>query len=164
MTVHKEAHDWVRSAISHLSICDLGGADVNGTVRDLFPGWSYTSVDRRPGPGVDIVADAATWSADGRRFDAVVCCEVLEHAENWRAILANAARLLKPGGLLILTMAGPGREPHTCDGHPMPTPPTEYYGNIDPRELSTVLKDLGFAVVLVDQHGADVRATAKRPH
>lgn len=36
-------------------------------------------------------------------YDAVVCSEVLEHVEPWRDIVANIDRVLKPGGLLILT-------------------------------------------------------------
>ena len=36
-------------------------------------------------------------------YDAVVCSEVLEHVGPWRDVLANMARVLHPGGLLILT-------------------------------------------------------------
>lgn len=36
-------------------------------------------------------------------YDAVVCSEVLEHVEPWRDIVANIDRVLKPGGLFILT-------------------------------------------------------------
>ena len=36
-------------------------------------------------------------------YDAVVCSEVLEHVEPWRDVVANMARVLKPGGLLVVT-------------------------------------------------------------
>jgi len=36
-------------------------------------------------------------------FDLVTCSEVLEHLENYRQLLREAARVLKPGGLLIVT-------------------------------------------------------------
>ena len=36
-------------------------------------------------------------------YDLVVCSEVLEHVEPWREIVDNIARVLKPGGLLVLT-------------------------------------------------------------
>jgi SAM-dependent methyltransferase len=39
----------------------------------------------------------------GESFDAVVCSEVLEHVEPWRDIVGNIHRVLKPGGLFILT-------------------------------------------------------------
>lgn len=36
-------------------------------------------------------------------YDVAVCSEVLEHVGPWKEILANIARILKPGGLLLLT-------------------------------------------------------------
>src|SRR5439155_1082768 len=36
-------------------------------------------------------------------YDLVVCSEVVEHVESWRSVLDNIARVLKPGGLLLLT-------------------------------------------------------------
>lgn len=36
-------------------------------------------------------------------YDAVVCSEVLEHVERWRDVVDNVRRVLKPGGLFILT-------------------------------------------------------------
>ena len=40
--------------------------------------------------------------ADGE-FDLVTCSEVIEHLENYRALVREARRVLKPGGLLVLT-------------------------------------------------------------
>lgn len=36
-------------------------------------------------------------------YDAVVCSEVLEHVQTWRDVVDNVRRVLKPGGLFILT-------------------------------------------------------------
>jgi SAM-dependent methyltransferase len=49
------------------------------------------NIDRSPLP----YADA--------QFDAVTCSEVIEHLENFRALLREAHRVLKPGGVLVLT-------------------------------------------------------------
>jgi SAM-dependent methyltransferase len=109
---------------------------------------------------VDVVADAATWVPD-REYDLVVCTEVFEHAERWRDICATAWRAAKPGGRLILTMAGPGRAGHSAvDGGPLRD--GEYYRNVDPFDLSDVLTKAWEGVV-VDQFRTDVRAIAVKP-
>lgn len=38
--------------------------------------------------------------ADGS-FDAVTCCDVLEHIRDWRQVIAEAGRVLRPGGLFL---------------------------------------------------------------
>lgn len=50
-----------------------------------------------------------------RRFDFIICTEVLEHVANWPAAFANLTRLLKPGGRLLITCPHlwvPHEEPH----------------------------------------------------
>ena len=58
--------------------------------------------------GVDVSFFVADFQKADPRFpdesyDAVVCSEVLEHVEPWRDIVANVRRVLKPGGLFLLT-------------------------------------------------------------
>lgn len=38
------------------------------------------------------------------QFDRVVCVSVLEHDPNWRRILSELERVLKPGGIMMVTM------------------------------------------------------------
>ena len=49
-----------------------------------------------------IVGDIETYPLPPAQFDVVVCWTVLEHLANPRAALANIARTLRPGGLLIV--------------------------------------------------------------
>jgi SAM-dependent methyltransferase len=51
---------------------------------------------------VGIVGDLETYPLGAAEFDAIVCWTVLEHLPNPRAALANMARALRPGGLLIV--------------------------------------------------------------
>jgi len=46
----------------------------------------------------------AEWHASGRRFDVILLSEVLEHLEDDRGTLQSCARLLSPGGRLVLTV------------------------------------------------------------
>lgn len=153
--MHPEAYDFVRHALGEISVLEVGSLNVNGTVRDLLPHVNWIGIDRIAGAGVDIVADGATFDTP-YRFDLIICCEVFEHAENWRTIVSNISRLLNSTGRFIGTAAGPGREAHLCSGQPMPDPPTEWYENIDPIELEAVLRSR-FRVVRVEHRGKDVR-------
>jgi SAM-dependent methyltransferase len=164
--VHPEALAWVEAHATGnpVSVLDIGGRNINGTPRPLFPNAAvYRVLDIADGEGVDIVADAATWNPD-RKYDVVVCCEVFEHTDVWPEILETACLALRRGGLLILTMAGPGREPHSAvDGGPH-LYDGEHYRNVEPEELCAALLAADFADVIVDEQTAshDVRAVAYR--
>lgn len=119
---------------------DIGGRDVNGTAREWFPRTTWYGLDIRPGPGVDIVADATTWIADkdgpGSRFHFVLSTECLEHVEHWRGIVRAAASALDGYGpqLAFFTAASTGRGAHGASGEHVP-PEGEWYGNVDPDDL-----------------------------
>jgi SAM-dependent methyltransferase len=164
--MHPEAHAWVaRHATTEIvAVLEIGGRNINGTVRDLFPSAGYVTLDLLPGDDVDIVADAATWTPD-RGYDVIVCTEVFEHTPDWPQIIRTAFAALRPGGCLIATMAGPGRAPHSAfDGGPT-LAEGEHYANVGPAELLEQLTAAGFAEIVVDfQPGpADTRCVAVRP-
>jgi SAM-dependent methyltransferase len=145
-----------------VTVLDIGGRDVNGSPRHLFPAATrYTVLDIRPGE-VDIVADAATWNVGDRRWDVVICAETFEHAAGWRAICRTAYAACAPGGRLIVTTAAPGRPPHSAVDGEFRLLPGEHYANIRPAELERVLAEAGWADVVVDVQPspADVRAVA----
>lgn len=127
-----------------ISVIEIGCRDVNGIVRDLFPHCRYMGIDLADGPGVDVVCDAADYVPPDL-VDMVLCCEVLEHAERWQAVLLAAASWLRPGGRLIITCAGPGRPPHSAvDGGDLQ--PGEYYWNLATWELIDALAGTGIVV------------------
>jgi len=65
----------------------------------------YVGIDVYPGPGVDAIIEADTpWPLQPSSFDGVLCTQVLEHAANLDQTLAEIGRVLKPGGLLIVTV------------------------------------------------------------
>jgi len=162
--MHPQAFDWVaeHATTDPIAVLDLGGRDINGSVRSLFPAADpYVSVDIADGPGVDVVADAATWTPD-REYDMVVCCETFEHTPDWPQITATAHKALRDGGWLILTMAGPGRPEHSGIDGEFRLHPGEHYANIKPDILRRVLNDCGFRRIIVDQqfNPSDVRVVA----
>lgn len=142
---------------------DLGGRDVNGSVRDYWPAMTWTGADLYEGPGVDLVGDCRELVTTDR-YELVICTEVLEHVYGWGNLVATAWRLLVPGGLFIATAAGPRRRPHHYNGGGPPHP-GEWYRNVHPDELRTVLTACGFLPYggqLVDSTGHDVRCAVRR--
>jgi hypothetical protein len=122
-------------------ILDIGGRDINGSVRSLLPNAQWTGLDITAGPGVDIVADAREWKGEDL-FDVVVCTEVFEHVQDWARIVSTAARHLDIGGpqALIVTCASTGRQAHGAWGDPLPGT-GEWYANVSPEALRTALVD-----------------------
>ena len=163
--MHPEAFAWVAAHATGapVEVVDLGGRNINGTVRDLFPNATrYTAVDIAEGAGVDFVADAATWVPD-REYDVVVSTETFEHTAVWPDICLTAFKACRTGGKLILTMAGPGRVGHSAiDGGPLR--PDEYYGNVEPELLRETLEAAGWKDIVVDYlpGAADTRAVATK--
>lgn len=144
-------------------VLEFGSRNVNGTVRSLFPNAHYVGVDRIPGSGVDIVADASEIRPpdDSTLFDYVICTEVFEHDPNWASLCLAAYLNLRVGGIFICTAAGPDRLPHSgIDGQELRE--GEHYKNISSEELQIALKDSGFTDFIVDLAGADVRARATK--
>ncbi len=92
------------------SVLEVGSFNVNGNSKRFFVdrGADYTGIDLRPGPDVDLVCDITadtdkvTAVLGHRRFDVVVCMNVLEHVYHPHAALDNIVRLVRPGGLVIV--------------------------------------------------------------
>ena len=161
--MHPEAYAYVRRALKPLpkptKVIEFGGANVNGTVRDLLCGAVYYSIDLRDADGVDEVADAATWTPVGDAPDLVICTEVLEHSDQGEAICANAHRILAPGGALIITAATTGRLPHSGnDGGPLWR--GEYYRNVSFDDLYEWLRPFAVASYETNTAAHDIYATA----
>lgn len=162
--MHAEAFGFVRHVTKGQTfsrVLEIGGRNVNGTIRDLFGDARYLCLDAAPGDGVDIVADGADWTPT-KRFDCVVCCEVFEHTPRWPEILATMAAALPIGGIAIVTAAAPPRLPHSAvDGGPLRE--GEYYENVEPHLLAKEMAAAGFSgqVSGDDLHG-DVYAIATK--
>ena len=75
---------------------DFGQYDGQGDKRGLQPGsWDQSKLD--------IVCDITAIPEPDASFDAILCVEVFEHLPNPLLAIQEFARLLRPGGTLILT-------------------------------------------------------------
>ena len=79
------------------------GQDARGYVRDCFPGKTFVASDARPGPGVDQVLDLHSIALGDATVGTAILLDTVEHVERpWEA-LAEIARVLKPGGVVVMT-------------------------------------------------------------
>ncbi|SCF35267.1 methyltransferase domain-containing protein [Micromonospora mirobrigensis] len=110
--------------------------------------------------GVRVVNGNATAVplADGCA-DVVAAGELLEHVPDWRRVVAEAARLLRPGGLLVLDTLNDTLLSRVVAVHIGERLPTVPRGIHDPR----LFVDAGELVAECARHGIDLRLRGVRP-
>lgn len=129
-------------------ILDVGAGSC--PYRHLFDHCEYRTQDvallqaeqlRYGGYGrIDYVGDAAAIPAPDSEFDAVLCTEMLEHHPEPIRVVNELARILKPGGLLLLT-APLGSGIHQ--------EPFHFYGGYTPYWYQKFLSEAGFARITI---------------
>ena len=108
--------DFVEDAVAEHSLAavdvlEIGSRNINGTPRRFFTG-TYIGIDMLDGPEVDVVATSDAIPFPAESFDCVVCTEMLEHDPSPWLTLPEIARVLRPGGVVILTARGIGYPLH----------------------------------------------------
>ncbi|OJJ16410.1 hypothetical protein BKI52_34550 [marine bacterium AO1-C] len=79
------------------------GCEVLGV--DISPKAIFYAQKRNPYPNVFFaVKDVNTLIADGKKYDAIVCSEVLEHLQHPEKLLQEIRKLLTPNGVLVVTV------------------------------------------------------------
>jgi SAM-dependent methyltransferase len=89
-------------------VLEIGSKEYGSTssFRDFYAGSEYVGLDMAEGNGVDVVVDL-TKSIEPLHenyFGLGICCSVLEHVEKPWLFAANLTRLIRPGGLLYMSV------------------------------------------------------------
>lgn len=121
-------------------VLEVGSLDINGSVRQFFENCDYEGIDIAEGPGVDRVVLAHQFLRPDV-YDVVISSEMLEHDRYWFTSLKQMYKNLKPGGLFVLSCAGPKRPEHgttKTDTYSSPFT-TDYYRNISKEDFLNAL-------------------------
>lgn len=90
---------------------------------------------------IDYVCDASHIPVPDDSFDVVLCTEMLEHVPEPVEVIAEFARILKPGGKIILTAplgSGIHQEPY------------HYYGGYTPYWYEKFFSEKGFSRIVIE--------------
>lgn len=90
--------------------------------------------------GIDYICDASAMPIETGTFDVILCTEVIEHVPQPIDVVHEFARILKPGGILLLTAplgSGIHQEPY------------HYYGGYTPYWYEKFLKEAGFSEIYI---------------
>lgn len=99
-------------------VLDAGAGEA--PYRPLFAHCDYVTQDwpgtvHQGAHGADVIADLHDLPLEDGSFDAVLCTEVLEHVAEPARVLDELARVLRPGGSVLITVPfviGLHEEPH----------------------------------------------------
>lgn len=127
-------------------VLEVGSKNINGSPRQFFWFCDYTGIDLSKGKGVDVVGKISYVDFGIGEYDVVISTEVAEHDNEWQSTFIMMYHHLKPGGLLIITCAGPDRAEHgTKRTTPEASPDTtDYYRNISTEDFKSVLSHAMF--------------------
>ncbi len=89
-------------------VVEIGSYQVPGQegyadLRPFFGSKQFIGCDMRPGTGVDRIEDVHRLSFQDGEVGTVLSADTLEHVENPFQALAEMHRVLRPGGLLLIT-------------------------------------------------------------
>jgi SAM-dependent methyltransferase len=126
-------------------VLDLGGIKIQKRgsfdINRLNHRVVYVNLSNENMP--DIQADAASLPFGKNIFDVVVCAELLEHVYLPELVLREMMRVLKPNGILLITV--PFLVPYHAD-------PCDF-GRYSSQYLKQVLKDVGFSNIQIEKQG-----------
>jgi SAM-dependent methyltransferase len=105
--------DPVLSRRESVRVLDVGGADVNGSYRQLFDGLgaTVTTVDIAVGSGVDTVLDDPyQLPFESESFDMVCSGQTFEHSPRFWDLFTEMCRVARSDGLIVVIAPSAGDE------------------------------------------------------
>lgn len=92
-----------REPVYEIGSYRVAGQEEFADLRPFFPGKRYVGCDMRPGPGVDQVEDVHCLRIKSRSVGTALIFDTLEHVEDVHLAMDEIYRILKPGGMVIMS-------------------------------------------------------------
>jgi len=93
----------VQEPIYEIGSYRVEGQETFADLRSFFPGKIYVGCDLRDGLGVDRVEDVHNLKIRSDSIGTVLIFDTLEHVENVHRAMEEIHRVLKPGGMVIMS-------------------------------------------------------------
>jgi len=93
----------IASPLVEIGSRPAAGQEEHAYLRDFFPGVEYIGCDFQEGTNVDRVEDIHNLSFADESIGTVVSCETLEHVHDPLRAMREVYRVLKPGGVAVIT-------------------------------------------------------------
>ena len=144
-------------AVCHGRVLDVGAGQAPW--RELLAHADYVGLDVESAgefgmqrtPGI-IYYDGGRMPFEDGSIDHVLCSEVIEHVPDAAACVAEIARVLRPGGTLVMTI------PWSARLHHLP----HDYRRLTRYGLTALLQSARFVSIRVEERGNDVAAVANK--
>jgi SAM-dependent methyltransferase len=110
--MRKETRAFVETVAPLLSVAgpvvEIGALQIEGQekyadLRPLFDGMQFIGCDMREGPGVDRVENLHSLTFEDNSIGTMILLDTMEHVRYPFKAMAEVYRVLKPGGVLIMT-------------------------------------------------------------
>ena len=172
---HVHRYVFARELARGVDIIDIGSGEGYGSALLAGVARSVTGIDvdgatvahataKYGAPNLRFLRGSATEleGCEDRSFDVAVCFEMIEHVDDHARLLENVTRVLRPGGLLVIST--PDREVYSAGGHHNPyhvreLSVAEFRGLLDHHFLHHVLYTqrlgLGSYMAAVDTTSTD---------
>jgi len=92
------------------TVVDIGGLDVNGSLKQFFKNMNYICVDIAPHPSVDVVVEPGKpLPFESGSIDLIVSTSCFEHDPCFWITFKEMCRITKPDGYIYISAPGNGK-------------------------------------------------------
>jgi len=126
-------------------VLEIGSLNINGSDRRFFENCEYIGLDLVAGKDVDVICVAHEYNP-GKLFDVVLSNSSLEHDIYYQLTLKKMVNLVRPGGLLYISVPNSWAEHGTKRNHPDDSGTTKmgedwenYYKNLEIEDITNTI-------------------------